>query len=135
MKIITILLLLELLFIFSSCATQPLNTQAMIGMSWSNCRKEYKLDKYKSWTKPNPPLDGKYIELTYFMPEGNLLIHIDNQDNISFATFDKSEKTPDERINQVYKSWGAYVKKKTKNKKSNEVTPLDQNSAPRKSGK
>jgi len=116
-RIISMFLIIVGVVFISGCATTPLDTQTMVGMQFQECVKTHNLEAHKAWWTPNLPPDSD-SEVTYFLPKGNLEIHFSNQEKINFATFDLKDTSPDERIKQVYESWGEYVDKKT-GKKSN----------------
>jgi len=119
MKFISVSLLMAFVAMLMGCATTSVDTQGMVGLSYQDCVKQHKLDAHNSWWTPNLPPDSD-MEVTYFLPKGDLEIHFNSQEKITFATFDTRNTTPDERIEQVYKSWGKYVDKKTRRMKSNQ---------------
>ena len=119
MKQLIPLLLVASLVVFVGCSsTNPPDTQAMLGMRLNACVKQYDLDKHKTWATPNLPR-GTDDVITYFLPDGNLIIDFDDQEKITSATFYASDKSADERLKEVHGGWHKWVEAHTVKKQSN----------------
>ena len=84
----------------------------MLGMRLQACEKQHDLDTHKTWATPNLPR-GSDHEITYFLPDGNLMIRFDDQEKITSATFYGSDKSADERLKQVHGAWHKWVEAHT----------------------
>ena len=84
----------------------------MVGVLLQECVKDHNLDNYKSWSEPNLPR-GSDNEITYFLPKGNLMLRIDNQEKITFSTFYRSDKSAEKRLEQVHAGWHEWVEAHT----------------------
>ena len=109
MKLIATSLLIGSLLVFVGCATrQPIDTKTMIGMRLGTCVTKHRLDEYKNWWMPNLP-EGSDSEVTYFLRDGNLFLKVDSEDRITFATFDQTDESPEDRLRQVHAGWHKWV--------------------------
>lgn len=109
---IPVLLVASLVVLVGCTSAKSLDTQSMVGMPFRECVKKHDLDKHKNWSTPNLP-PGSDGEITYFLPDGNLMLHLDAKDRITFATFDRSDKSAEERQKQVYAGWHEWVEAHT----------------------
>ena len=71
------------------------------------------------WDTPNLPPESAG-EKTYYLDDGDLQIHFDDDGTISSAIFESRENSPKERLDAVHKDWGDYVRSRTPHGEAND---------------